>query len=34
VDLKSISEELYGEGDKRSGGGKMFEVETILEAVF
>jgi len=34
VDLKSISEELYGEGDKGSGGCKMVKAETILEAVF
>jgi hypothetical protein len=34
VDHKSISEELYGEGDKGSGDAKMVEVETLLEAIF
>jgi len=29
VDLKSISEELYGEGDKVSGGCKIVEAEKI-----
>jgi len=30
VDHKSISEELYGEGDKGSGDAKMFKVDTPL----
>jgi hypothetical protein len=34
VDHKSISEELYGEGDKRSGDAKLVEAETLLEAIY
>jgi hypothetical protein len=34
VDHKSIPEELYGEGDKRSGDAKMVEAQTFLEAIY